>query len=179
MPYNRSLRCGLRYSPSGWIHTIKLLLTIVIFMLALACEPVSSDFTQSESELAINPQTERELLTSATLLALGDSYTIGQSVAEKDRWPEQLARSLEDHCLRLQLSIIAQTGWTTDELADSLQDASFSPPYDLVSLLVGVNNQFRGFPITDFENEFRELLEQAIICAASIQRTNFNRNRSA
>lgn len=134
-------------------------------MLALACAPVSSDFTQSESELAINPQTERELLTSATLLALGDSYTIGQSVAEKDRWPEQLARSLEDHCLRLQLSIIAQTGWTTDELADSLQDASFSPPYDLVSLLVGVNNQFRGFPITDFENEFRELLEQAIILA--------------
>lgn len=134
-------------------------------MLALACAPVSSDFAQSESELAINPQTERELLTSATLLALGDSYTIGQSVAEKDRWPEQLARSLEDHCLRLQLSIIAQTGWTTDELADSLQDASFSPPYDLVSLLVGVNNQFRGFPITDFENEFRELLEQAIILA--------------
>ena len=134
-------------------------------MLPVACAPVSSDAPRSESELASNPETERELPSSATLLALGDSYTIGQSVGEKDRWPEQLARSLEDHGLLLQLSIIAQTGWTTDELSSAMQAASFTPPYDLVSLLIGVNNQFRGYPITDFEKEFRGLLELAIILA--------------
>ena len=65
----------------------------------------------------------------------------------------------------MQLSIIAQTGWTADDLANAVQAASFTPPYDLVSLLIGVNNQFRGYPITDFEKEFRDLLEQAIILA--------------
>jgi len=134
-------------------------------MLFSACASASSDAAQRESELAINPETERELPASATLLALGDSYTIGQSVGEKDRWPEQLASSLEDHGLLLNLSIIAQTGWTTDDLSSAMQATSFTPPYDLVSLLIGVNNQFRGYPTTDFEVEFRDLLEQAIILA--------------
>lgn len=105
---------------------------------------------------------------SATLLALGDSYTIGEAVRENDRWPQQLARALEQHAIQLQLNIIAATGWTTDELSSTLQNAAFTPPYDMVSLMIGVNNQYRGYPIADFEIGFQNLLQQAIALAGDL-----------
>jgi lysophospholipase L1-like esterase len=93
-------------------------------------------------------------------LALGDSYTIGEGVAEAEaeRWPAQLAHALGTPAAE----ILARTGWTTDELAAAMAQHVFHPPYDLVTLLIGVNNQYRGRDLANYREEFRALLERAI-----------------
>src|SRR5690242_12616698 len=78
---------------------------------------------------------------SIRYLALGDSYTIGESVPESGRFPNQLAGLLAKEGHPTEVKIIARTGWTTSELWDGIQKESLQPPYDLVSLLIGVNNQ--------------------------------------
>ena len=93
-----------------------------------------------------------------SFLALGDSYTIGEGVAEAERWPVQLARALGIDTPE----IVARTGWTTNELAAAMAQHTFHPPYDLVSLLIGVNNQYRGRDLANYRDEFRALLERAI-----------------
>lgn len=117
----------------------------------------------------------------ARYLALGDSYTIGESVAVDGRWPNQLGDQLRKAGVNLaRPEIIARTGWTTDELAAALdalergdavtmaeneQASPPAPPYALVSLLIGVNNQYRGRPVDDYRREFRTLLQRAITYA--------------
>lgn len=99
-------------------------------------------------------------------LALGDSYTIGELVAEKSRWPVLLAEKLNQLGEQVQLEqIIATTGWTTDELLAAIEKnkkVTKSTDYDLVSLLIGVNNQYRGYRIEQYKKEFEQLLEKAI-----------------
>lgn len=95
-------------------------------------------------------------------LALGDSYTIGESVAENERWPNQLAELLRSAAISAEVTIIAQTGWTTDELWQGIQAAQPEPPYDLVSLLIGVNNQYRGYDVNEYREEFIFLLNKSI-----------------
>ena len=95
-------------------------------------------------------------------LALGDSYTIGESVAENERWPNQLAGLLQADDLSTEVTIIARTGWTTGELWKGIQATQITPPYDLVSLLIGVNNQYRGLDIAEYRKEFIFLLNKAI-----------------
>lgn len=95
-------------------------------------------------------------------LALGDSYTIGEGVAVEERWPHQLAGSLTNEGIPLQVTIIARTGWTTDELWAGIQQQELSPPYDLVSLLIGVNNQYRGYDIDKYREEFGFLLNKSV-----------------
>jgi lysophospholipase L1-like esterase len=95
-------------------------------------------------------------------LALGDSYTIGESVAEGERWSTQLARMLEEEGIQVELTIIARTGWTTDELWQGMQASRIGPPYDLVSLLIGVNNQYRGYDIHEYREQFVFLLSKAM-----------------
>ncbi len=99
-----------------------------------------------------------------TYLALGDSYTIGESVSEDERWPVQLASKASGNGTAIgDPVIIAKTGWTTDELQKGIEKAQISGnQYDLVSLLIGVNNQYRGYDIEIFKKEFQELLNQAI-----------------
>lgn len=98
-------------------------------------------------------------------LALGDSYTIGEGVAPDGRWPVQLAVALRAEGLDVgQPRIVATTGWTTAELAAGLDHAEAEGPLGgqaLVSLLAGVNNQYRGLPLEAFEREFAALLERA------------------
>ena len=99
--------------------------------------------------------------TPTRFLALGDSYTIGEGVAEDGRWPVQLAHALRrDHPIDAP-EIIAQTGWTTDELAAAMDRHAFHPPYSLVTLLIGVNNQYRGRDLQNYREEFRALLVRA------------------
>lgn len=98
--------------------------------------------------------------SGASYLALGDSYTIGQSVPEPDRWPVQLAQLSGSAIQRP--DIIAQTGWTTAELQQAIANAGNQRTYELVSLLIGVNNQFRGLPLAQFRTEFRQLLQTAV-----------------
>jgi lysophospholipase L1-like esterase len=101
-------------------------------------------------------------------LALGDSYTIGEGVAAADSWPAQLARRLRARGTAIDDPwIIAKTGWTTDELALALDATRFSPPYALVTLLIGVNNQYRGGDRTQYADEFSILLARAIALAGA------------
>jgi lysophospholipase L1-like esterase len=95
-------------------------------------------------------------------LALGDSYTIGEKVAENERWPVQLGTELEKQGYAVELTIIARTGWTTDELWMGIEQTGVAPPYDLVSLLIGVNNQYRGRSVKEYREQFRFLLEKTI-----------------
>ncbi|HET7229873.1 MAG TPA: SGNH/GDSL hydrolase family protein [Longimicrobium sp.] len=96
-------------------------------------------------------------------LALGDSYTIGEGVEPSDRWPVRLAALLRARGVDVaDPEIIARTGWTTGELAAGIDAANPQGPYALVTLLIGVNNQYRGLSIDAYRQEFRELLRRAI-----------------
>jgi lysophospholipase L1-like esterase len=96
-------------------------------------------------------------------LALGDSYTIGESVAEAERWPNQLVDSLTRRGWHIDKPmIIATTGWRTDNLKNAMTIAKLKPEYDLVSLLIGVNNQYQGKSSKEYATEFEELLKTAI-----------------
>jgi len=99
-----------------------------------------------------------------TYLALGDSYTIGEGVEESERYPNQAVEILKSKNLIFEKPlIIAKTGWTTDELDKGIEAAGIEgKTYDLVTLLIGVNNQYRGRPISDYEIEFQKMLTKAI-----------------
>ena len=98
-----------------------------------------------------------------TFLSLGDSYTIGESVEEGDRWSVQLAAMLREKGVDVAPpDIIARTGWTTAELAEAIGKSGNADTYDLVSLLIGVNNQYRGQPLDRYRAELQELLRTAI-----------------
>lgn len=100
-------------------------------------------------------------------LALGDSYTIGEMVAPPDNFPNQLCAMMKNDTVDFQPArIIAKTGWTTDELEAgiiaSAQQQPIRSSYDFVTLLIGVNNQYRGRPVDNYKPEFEELLKKAI-----------------
>lgn len=98
-----------------------------------------------------------------TYLALGDSYTIGEGVEQNGRWPMQLARALREEGIPLaDPEIIATTGWTTDELDDAIAEAGPLGEFDFVSLLIGVNNQYRGRSIDEYRVQFAALLWRAV-----------------
>jgi lysophospholipase L1-like esterase len=96
--------------------------------------------------------------TPRRYLALGDSYTIGESVDASERFPVQLARALNLG----EPQIIAKTGWTTDELNAAIDAANPEGPFDLVTLLIGVNNQYRGRSADEYRTQFAALLQRAI-----------------
>lgn len=96
--------------------------------------------------------------SNARYLALGDSYTIGERVPGEDRFPNQLARALGNN----EPQIIAKTGWTTDELNAAIDAANPRGPFELVTLLIGVNNQYRGREAEQYRGEFAALLGRAV-----------------
>ena len=109
-------------------------------------------------------------MISATnrFLALGDSYTIGEGVASDERWPDQLAQRLRADGIAIDdPQIVATTGWSTDELAAAMDVQQFTPPYALVSLLIGVNNQYRERPLDNYRAEFVDLLARAVALAGA------------
>ena len=104
--------------------------------------------------------------TPLRVLALGDSYTIGESVAPDERWPVQLVAALRARGLTVDdAQIVAKTGWTTDELNAAIDSANPQGPFDLVTLLIGVNNQYRGRDAEQYRGEFAALLKRAIAFA--------------
>ena len=101
-------------------------------------------------------------------LALGDSYTIGEAVPAEKRWPAKLVERLRRAGVVIDdLRVVAVTGWTTDELAQGMDEASLAPAYDLVTLQIGVNNQYRGRSAEDYRGEFAGLLARAIMLAGN------------
>lgn len=137
---------------------ISFLVTIFTFQ---AC--TSQELVEEHNEV---PEVEDNPGEKITYLALGDSYTIGESVDEKERWPVQLKNYLSSALLKVEEPrIIARTGWTTDELNKAIDQASIKDTFSLVSLLIGVNNQYRGRTATQFRPEFEGLLNKAISLA--------------
>ncbi|MDB2493246.1 SGNH/GDSL hydrolase family protein [Flavobacteriaceae bacterium] len=141
---------------------MKQLLKIIVFTVSFGvvfygCISNNSDETPNTE----NPATPKNF----KLIALGDSYTIGQSVCESCRFPAQLKDSLQTRYTTLDtfnLEIIAQTGWTTTNLKNAISSANPPNDFDLVTLLIGVNNQYQNKPFELYETEFIELVDTAI-----------------
>lgn len=96
-------------------------------------------------------------------LALGDSYTIGEQVSPEESFPYQTVHRLRQENYDFSdPMVIAKTGWTTDELMDAIEKQEITTRFDLVTLLIGVNNQYRNYPLGQFKKEFGALLEKAV-----------------
>ena len=97
-------------------------------------------------------------------LALGDSYTIGEMVPESQRWPVQLVNRLNENGYKVAPpKIIAKTGWTTGNLLNAMRsELNYTRKFDLVSILIGVNNQYQGKTIEEYEEELREIFNLAL-----------------
>lgn len=101
-------------------------------------------------------------------LALGDSYTIGEGVEHDSIFPAQLADALASGGdITFETHIIAKTGWTTGQLINAISEAKPEGTFDLVTLLIGVNNQYRGMDKTQYRLEFRELLQKSVTFAGN------------
>ena len=101
-------------------------------------------------------------------LALGDSYTIGESVPQEQSFPYQLVKKLREQGIEMdEPHIIATTGWTTDELLEAVKAENITGTFELVTLLIGVNNQYRGYSKANYRVEFKELLQMALSFADS------------
>ncbi len=107
--------------------------------------------------------------TGLRMLALGDSYTIGQSVSEADRYPVQLVKKLctNEHICFDNPEIIATTGWTTGNLLDAVSPEGPTGPYQAVTLLIGVNNQYQGRSADEYKAQFTTLLQKSIALAGN------------
>lgn len=145
-----------------------MIILIISFLAILSC---ASD-KDMESEVTLeNTIIPKEDKSTYSYLALGDSYTIGQSVDENQRFPVQLAKRLNEEGVNVGKPIIIErTGWTTDELARGIEDTNLSGTYDLVTLLIGVNNQYGGRDTAEYRRQFRELLNKAVGFARGIEK---------
>lgn len=116
-------------------------------------------------------QTQTPAKDSLRYLALGDSYTIGTSVEVAERFPMQLAKALQKKGIKIQKpKIIARVGWSTDQLSAALDRENLEgSTWDLVTLLIGVNNQYRGGSLEQYQPEFEALLKRALALAGNDQ----------
>ena len=127
--------------------------SLVLFALLVSCSVNDTVQTTSRNGKTIK------------YLALGDSYTIGQSVCETCRFPIQLQNELKNYLTSKDVfitNVIAQTGWTTTNLKSAIASQNPTNDYDLVTLLIGVNNQYQNKPFSLYELEFPELVNIAI-----------------
>ena len=125
---------------------------IILTGFFLACTQHST-----EPDMITNPNAGA---SKYTFLSLGDSYTIGESVSESDRWSVQLANLLrKDSIDTANPDVIARTGWTTSQLQNAIIASGNQKTYNLVSLLIGVNNQYQGLSQATFRTEFSQLLQ--------------------
>lgn len=130
---------------------------IVVTLCLLLVSDITNDQTMANS--TPNLDESRDL----TYLALGDSYTIGEAVEQELSFPYQLLRELNAQNIRFaHPKIIAKTGWTTDELQTAIEAENITQKFDIVTLLIGVNNQYRGNSPITYRKEFKELLQTAI-----------------
>jgi len=156
-----------------------LFLTIII-ILSCSNENHLNDKDQNEfisnnqeALIDISDNTNQSLTESNNLsfLALGDSYTIGESVSQDQRWPNQMVDiALNQDVFFDQPNIIAKTGWRTEQLIDTLNKINFNKKFDYVSLMIGVNNQYSLKPIDIFRSDLIKLLDMSI--GYSIKRDN-------
>ena len=129
------------------------IIVVMILSTAMSCSSTNDSVAPTQNSKKIN------------YLALGDSYTIGQSVCEKCKFHIQLSDSIKKYLNtndKINTTIIAQTGWTTTNLKTAISAQNPTNNYDLVTLLIGVNNQYQNKPFTLYQQEFPELVAIAI-----------------
>lgn len=133
---------------------MKGMILLVSVVLVLACKKTAVSTAVQEG---------KPMVAGKSYLALGDSYTIGQSVSQEQSFPYQLAANLSSSGIKVNPPvIIARTGWTTGDLQSAIQTSGLVSKFDMVTLLIGVNNQYRGNSIETYRKEFKELLQTAI-----------------
>lgn len=131
---------------------------MILLLSIIACEKSSTNgMSKTDTTEITMPAAE------LSYLALGDSYTIGESVAQSACFPYQLTAQLNSRGMKVSNpKIIAKTGWTTNELQDAIKAEALTAKFDIVTLLIGVNNQYRGYSIDTYRTEFKDLLQTAI-----------------
>ena len=136
----------------------------ILLLLTLLLTSCASAASLPTETLVPIPDQETSSMPPIRYLALGDSYTIGESVDEAERWSNQLAELLSPRlgAEKVEVTIIAKTGWTTDELWQGIQANPPEGTYDMISLLIGVNNQYRGRDIEEYREQFVFLLNKSI-----------------
>jgi lysophospholipase L1-like esterase len=135
----------------------------LIFIIACNSSSSFDDETLNsiDEDASVNQNLNSDSLnqTQFSLLALGDSYTIGEGVDEDQRWPNQFIKVAYENGVDFSSSrIIAETGWKSYDLINAIESSNFEKKYDYVSLLIGVNNQFNSRPVNEFENDLDKLL---------------------
>lgn len=146
---------------------LRLFILIVVVLFFNQCSSENTTLVpKPESSPAPQPQPQ-PVNKKVSYIALGDSYTIGQSVCITCRFPEQLKKKLETTIpgLSVDLKIIAQTGWTTSNLINAIKEQQPTKDYNLVTLLIGVNNQYQNREFSIYESEFPQLTQTAIALA--------------
>lgn len=147
----------------------KQIVTVIFSIFLLSCNAEENNSTPpgANPPVVSPPKTpEPPVASKVNYLALGDSYTIGQSVCATCRFPEQLKTSLSAmYSSTVSIKVIATTGWTTSNLISAIDSQNPEPNYDLVTLLIGVNNQYQHKNFSVYEKEFPELVNKAILLA--------------
>ncbi len=150
------------HARAQWLeNTLMAMLAAFVLASCTAHPPrAASDNAKATDATTNNKDTPMQTLR---YLALGDSYTIGESVDAQARWPVQLAKGLRDAGIAIDAPvIIAKTGWTTDELDSAIDAADPPDDFDFVTVAIGVNNQYRGRDVDNYREEFTALLQRAI-----------------
>ena len=130
----------------------KLVLSVIVIALVTGGTGITVILLSAEKTTPIDPN-------NISFLALGDSYTIGESVPSSDSWPFQLRDQAMNHDLNItKMDIIAKTGWTSHDLLQNISNTQFNTTYDIVALMIGVNDQFQGVTPDVYESNFTELL---------------------
>lgn len=142
---------------------------VLLLLVTVSCSKRTLSPQDSyEGEALTENSSNQDTIASESInyLALGDSYTVGASVPPEHNFPSQLSRVLEGELgVNVKLEIMATSGWRTDNLLSALDHASASAPYEVVTLLIGVNNQYQGIPFSTYEFEFTELFDRALALA--------------
>jgi lysophospholipase L1-like esterase len=135
---------------------INYIILLIVLLGVYACQERSDAlFNQISSELVYSD--------SISILALGDSYTFGISVSEDERWPNQLADTLELYDIPVRgVDILAQNGWTSTSLLSAMKQAGIKKTYDLVGILIGVNDQVQRRSRVEYENNLKEIVSYAL-----------------
>lgn len=145
---------------------MKRLYPIFMILLLSACANTTPTPTTTPNPTSVSTPEVTDM-TTLRYLALGDSYTIGERVPEKERWPNQMVALIESspqftRSEDIDVTIIARTGWTVNELWQGIQTDPPQGTYDLVTLLIGVNDQYRGYPLDGYREDFHFMLGKAI-----------------
>lgn len=150
-------------------YTFRLALSLILLTLVVGCSKRTispQGIYDDEIVTEVSSNKDTKVSASISYLALGDSYTVGASVSSTASCPSQLSVALEKELdASVELQILATSGWRTDNLLNALENTATRPPYELVTLLIGVNNQYQGATFSTYELEFTELFNRALTLA--------------